>query len=116
MNGQPVRKFLCVRIRIDDDDARQRDGMWKQIGGKYTEKRSHIPQTTDNLQRVHYVKSVVTVRGQPMRRHLYSRYNRQVIAKGNAVLNFNSILILSLPGVTCVLQTHLGPVLDRRVA
>ena len=98
MNGQPVQTFLCVRIAIDDDGARVRDGM-QEIGGKYAEKRSHIPQTTDNLHCVHCEKSVVIFRGQCTRTHLsYSKYIRQVIESGNAFLNFNSNLIFPLSG------------------
>lgn len=86
-------------IVIDDDGARLRDGMWKEIGGKYAEKRSHIPQTTDNLHRVHFEKSFVKVPGHSMPTQLsYSRYNRQVIESGNAFLYFNSIFMLSLSG------------------
>jgi hypothetical protein len=38
-----MRTLLCVRIGVDDDGGRLLVGKWKEIGGKYTEKRSDIP-------------------------------------------------------------------------
>jgi hypothetical protein len=111
-----VRNFLCVRIGINDDCVSLRDEMWKEIGGKYAKKPSHISQTTDILHRVHYEMSAETVHGQSMRTRLsYSRYNRQVFASGNALLKFNFILYFPYPATTCVLQANIGTVLDRRV-
>jgi len=59
-----------------------------------------------NLEGVHHEKSVDTLRARSMRKELsYSRYNRQVTTSGSALVNFRSILISPLVGVTRALPT-----------
>ena len=67
------------------------------MAGENVEEGADVTQSTQYLHGVHFLNSVVTLRSKSMRIELSnSRYNRQMIASGNALLNFNSILVLPL--------------------
>ena len=59
------------------------------------EEEADVTQIRQYLHGVHFLKSVVTIRSKYTRTELFNAgYNRHVIASGNGLLNFNSILIL----------------------
>ena len=85
-------------IGIDDDGGGLRDRLWQEIGGENVEEGADITQSTQYLHGV-FQKAVVNVGSKSMRTELSnSRYNRHVIASGNGLLNFNSILIHPFSG------------------
>ena len=73
-------------------------------GGRRSEgkisRKEFTSRSVHSICMVPMLNSVVTLREKSTRTELsYSRYSRHVIAAGNGLLNFSSILILTFPGV-----------------
>ena len=91
-------RYSKIWIGIDDDGGGTRYRLWQEIGGENVEEGADVTQCTQYLHGDNE-KSVVMVRAKYMKTELSnSRYNRQVIASGNCLLNFNPILILRFSG------------------
>jgi len=88
-----------VGVSVNYDGACLRDRQRLDIRSIDPEKRINILYSVLNLEGVHYYeKSVVTLRARSMRIELYSRYNRQGTAFGNALANFKSVVMSPFVG------------------